>query len=334
MGIISRLLGNEQTNSVQALLNQSRHLPPSAPHIVEGFLDYSPRHFFGPCSTSPNGRYAVAWLEGYDSGGRTGVGTGRSGRCLLFEDNRLLVEGSLERPNDGKVADNGTFVLNDWEFGDGLKGTFYAFAKDGRPLIARKFKVNLFNNGLSPDGRFAVCQSVGADSPNGGTLTIFDLVQRTEIGCWCPQSPYADYYEFTSNCEMLGMGYRKFGCFRYSFTGEFINREVWQDAWLTKGDYGETLAMVERLLKSIGGATPADLMPKLMQAIDRVSPMLVTADARDQALALKLLGMCLENQGCLSEALAHYDKALAINPKVGVKLRADRIRKALSSPLA
>jgi len=27
----------------------------------------------------------------------------------------------MARPNDGKVADNGTFIFNDWGFGDGLK---------------------------------------------------------------------------------------------------------------------------------------------------------------------------------------------------------------------
>jgi len=235
----------------------------------------------------------------------------------------------MDRPNDGKVADNGTFVLNDWGLGDGLKGTFYAIDKTGQPLIVRKFKANLYNNGLSPDGRFAVCLPCIAE--DGETLTVFDLVQRTELAGWIPESGAPDHYEFPPDGKTLGMCYRKFGCFRYSLTGAFLDRDAWRNAWLTKGDYGETLAMVEKLLQSNSAEPAADLIPKLIQAIDRVSPMVAQADDRSQALALKLLGICFEKQGCLGDALEHYEKALAINPKVGVKRRADQLRRALGA---
>jgi len=66
----------------------------------------------------------------------------------------------MARPNDGKVADNGTFIFNDWGFGDGLKGTFRAFDSLGQNLIVRRFRANLLNNGISFDGRFAVMPDV------------------------------------------------------------------------------------------------------------------------------------------------------------------------------
>src|SRR3546814_4600282 len=84
----------------------------------------------------------------------------------------------MERPNDGKVADDGTFILNDWGSRDALAGTFMAFARDGRPILKRDYAANRLNNGLSPDGGLAVCQTANAPgSPDSSLLTVFDLTE-------------------------------------------------------------------------------------------------------------------------------------------------------------
>src|SRR3546814_6068768 len=74
------------------------------------------------------------------------------GRYVLLDGAELLVDGAMERPNDGKVADDGTFILNDWGSRDALAGTFMAFARDGRPILKRDYAANILNNGLSPAG--------------------------------------------------------------------------------------------------------------------------------------------------------------------------------------
>jgi hypothetical protein len=81
----------------------------------------------------------------------------------------------MPRPNDGKVEDNGVFILSDWGSIETLNGTFAAFCPDGTPILSRKLKANLFNNGLSPDGRWAVCQTANAPSDDSGRLFVFDL---------------------------------------------------------------------------------------------------------------------------------------------------------------
>lgn len=330
MGFLDWLLGRKPTGAATGVPSRQPTRGTSAAlNIQADFLSYSARKFYGPCSKSSNGQYVLAWCDANESGMQGGHRSKGHGQYLLFEDGRVIAEGKMARPNDGKVADNGTFILNDWGFGDGLKGTFCAFDKSGQPLIARKFKANLYNNGLSPDARFAVCQTCNADSTDGATLAIFDLTKRAESTSWSPESGWADFYQFGPDVDTLCLGYRKFGCFRYSLAGEFLDRDAWQNAWLTKGDYSETLVMAERLLQSRGAEPSAELIPKLIQAIDRVSPMVAQADDRSKALALKLLGICLDKQGLLREALEHYDKALAINAKVGIKRRADQIRKSL-----
>ncbi|WP_347338884.1 tetratricopeptide repeat protein [Bradyrhizobium nanningense] len=50
-------------------------------------------------------------------------------------------------------------------------------------------------------------------------------------------------------------------------------------------------------------------------------------DDRTRARLLRSRGTCLEALADLKEALACYDKALSLDPKVGVKRRADSLRK-------
>jgi hypothetical protein len=87
--------------------------------------------------------------------------------------------GRLQRPNDGQVADNGSFAFCDWLFTDKLAGAFYAFDCSGQILIKKKFRANLCSASISQDGAYAACQT--ASNPASRYiyfLSFFDLRSR------------------------------------------------------------------------------------------------------------------------------------------------------------
>src|SRR3546814_12778985 len=86
----------------------------------------------------------------------------RGGRYVLIQDGRVVLDERMARPQGGKVADNGNFILNDWGASDALSGTFHAFAPNGGHIVSRGFSAHLLNNGLSDDGVLAVCQTCNA----------------------------------------------------------------------------------------------------------------------------------------------------------------------------
>lgn len=149
----------------------------------KNFLRIRSRDFFDPYSRSPNGRYAIAWSDADRDGSVGGFRFRGEGEYLLVEDEAIRVCGRLQRPNDGKVANNGTFVINDWEFGEGLKGTFYSFDCSGSLMLSKHFSANLYNNGLSPNGEIAVCQTLHSDNEDASLLTLFDLSQDSLDPC-------------------------------------------------------------------------------------------------------------------------------------------------------
>lgn len=289
------------------------------------FLEIPSRNFFGLCSRSSDGHYTLVWRDGNDAGTGGGARHSGQGRYILLEGDRIVAEGRMARPNDGKVANNGVFILNDWEFSAELSGTFFALRPDGRQLLSRKFHANLFNNGLSADGHLAVCQTCNSpDTADSSILTVFDLVSLTEVASWRPESGWANFYEFPAGGRTIRLGYPTGGGFDYSISGDFIGRERWIDTQLESGN----LMLVETLLKEAGEDPPLGLVERLIASIVTTLRSGSRADNRTKAWALKLLGMCYEAKSSPTQALTAYEQALSLDPKIGVKRRAQQLRTA------
>jgi hypothetical protein len=230
------------------------------------FLEIHSHNFFGLFSRSPNRRYTLAWRDADETGSRGGARSSGLGQYFLLQDRNILVGGRMERPNDGKVADNGTFIPNDWEFSSGLGGVFRAFRADGKQIVSRPFKANLFNNGLSADGRLAVCQTCNSPDPDDASiLAVFDLISGTEVASWRPESGWATFYEFPADGQTVRLGYADGSAFSYAIDGEFLDRVRWAEAELNKGN----LFVVERFVKAADATASPELMRRLIGSIDR-----------------------------------------------------------------
>jgi hypothetical protein len=86
---------------------------------------------------------------------------------------------------------------------------------------------------------------------------------------------------------------------------------------------------VESALKNSSDGLDPTRLGRLLASLDRISKEIPASDIKRKALLRKLEGQCAELRGELRTALAAYDAALAIDQKVGIKRRADQIRKQL-----
>lgn len=327
MGLLNRLFGKEPALQVTAD-------KPEKARTVEvwetgSMLQISSLEFFGPYCRSPNGRYTLAWCDG--SALRGGARDSGEGRYILLDDKQVVVAGAMQRPNDGRVADNGTFVLNDWRFSSELTGTFWAFRSDGSRILSRSFSANLFNNGLSVDGALACCQTCNSPSEDSSVLAIFDLIGGQEISTFSAESGWASDYEFSPGAGVVRLRYQNEGTvFGYALLGEFIERDKWVAARLQGGD----LYMVKRTLEEAGGSPDVVMAKRLLDAIEIGLGHQNWRDDRSQALGWRLRGEILEATDAVAQALECYDKALALNAKIGIKRRVDQLRKSLSAKAA
>ncbi|SDZ70648.1 Tetratricopeptide repeat-containing protein [Variovorax sp. YR266] len=236
------------------------------------------------------------------------------------------------RPMDAAVSDTGSYIVQDAGFGSALMGDVIAIDTDGRERYRRRYSANIFNIGLSRCGRYAAVQTANAPSDDGNLLEVLDL----DLGCAVfsvqPATGWADKYSFhvdsDGRLQALSVEHNGLGRFSYSAAGEFRDAKAFQVTRLDKGDYATKLMAARDLIQ--GDASP-----------DNAAKALATADAalaegaKDQpdwgAIAHRVRGESYEALGQLPQALAAFEHALSLNPKVGIQKRATALRKKLGT---
>lgn len=273
----------------------------------------------GVSATSPNGQYVLSWRAGDDA---------ENGYFVLFDGDTAVSEGVLKNPDDGCVADTGTFILNDMGCRDGaLEGAFCAFGVDGNPILRCEFKAIPGQNAISRDGRYAVCRTANSDSVrDSGVLVTFGLARRCEIARWYPEL-WGTQYDLGDDGAYIRLLTSNGLWVRYTRDGDFVDRYLWINHEL---DHGE-IYLADGLLReaeATGNLDP-DLLSRVLACADKALHMRQASDPRWCALTFAVKGKSLDLQGNLGAALESYDLALKLNPKIGVKRRAQAIRKRL-----
>lgn len=321
-GFLSRLFGGagEQETEPEVALQPAVPTILQIKHFDHGLVRIPALDYFGPHAQSPGGRFHLLWLDRDPNGSIGGHRYEGHGVWTLIDGTQVIATGRLERPQDGHVGDNGNFVLADWMFGDGLNGRLAAFDATGAPLIERMFSANIVNTGLSADGTVAICLTANAPgSQDSCRYFLFDLADGREFASWEPETGWADSYEFDTRNRTVFLQRNDGERVGYSFEGEMLDRKVWQDRRILAGDLD--------VIRAVFGA--GDLEPVILETLFRGLDVAVSnGEDWSQARALRLCGEIHEQAGDIAAAIAAYDKALTIDPQVGVARRLAHLQRA------
>lgn len=330
MGLLDFLFGKNPKATAQA----SKQATPtkSVPLISfqSGFAEIPSLNFFGQYSKSLSGEWLIAWSDSDEAthrGGYRDSGKGRYVLCNMLQ-NTVVLEGRIERPNSGAVADNGSFSIEDWHFGDGLSGTFYVFSAVGEALIKKRLKANILNSAISADGRLAICQTANSpDQDDGNSLTAFDIEHQAQLFSVHPRTGWASSYQFDSEGRTISVVLDGIGTFRYNLNGELLDGSEFEQAKLRSDRYEVALMAAEDVLKQ--PEITEQLALAALEAGKRACAPGTKCDTSWKAIGFKVQGIAHEFLHNNDDALCAYDEALKLNPKIGVKRKADSLRKKL-----
>lgn len=320
-GFLQRLFGNGPAPEKAARPQDTGRL--EIKPFSHGLVRIPALDFFGLHAASSDGRFHLIWQdrnpEGTVGGHRY---EGHGSWTLLTDEGQVLAKGRLERPQDGHLAENGTFILSDWMFGDGLNSRLVAFRVDGQKIVDRPFSANMASSGLSDDGRFAICQTANAPgSPDSCRYFLFDLDVGQEIASWEQEAGWAARYEFdtTNRCVyLIGNDDERVG---HDFKGEMVDREGWQLRRIGAGD----IEVMRSIVASQGGNPAPELRAAILAGLDAA---VARGEAWQQARALRLRGELHEQAEEIDDAIAAYDKALSIDPQVGVSRKLAKLQRS------
>ncbi|WP_392560390.1 tetratricopeptide repeat protein [Orbus mooreae] len=243
-----------------------------------------------------------------------------------FTDCLITIDKQLERPNHGVVVNNGYFSIEDWHFNNELSGSFYVFDNHGNAIFNKNFSANIINSSLSSTGNLAVCQTANSDNEDGNKLFLFDVQNNKQLFSISPVS-WADSYEFDEEKKYLIVNFNDIGKFRYNIQGIFLDIKEFQEARLKSDRYDVIIFTAEEMLKESN--LPLEKTRKILDAIIKARKIGADSNQSWKALALKVQGLAYELLSEYSKAIAVYEEALEINPKIGVKRKLAFLKKEI-----
>lgn len=274
---------------------------------------------------SSNGRWVLGWCDPY-----TGCEDDPAGVYLLYdmENKRIATQGRMLRPNNGQLAENGVFSLEDRLLQSDLSGKMTVFSPDGAEIFSIKVDANIFFSALSKNGRWAMFQTAGnSKSDDGYKIFLIDV----EAGCLVyrvePKAGWPVKYEIDEKTGAVIAHLKDFGAFRYSPSGEFEDAELLAKAKAASPKFEHVIPRIKEALKQ-------DVLTEKELTTMQQEIAQARANGADQfehwkAEALRLQGELHEALGNLGEAIIAYTEALVINPKIGVKRKRDALVKKM-----
>jgi tetratricopeptide (TPR) repeat protein len=284
--------------------------------------------FIGNHVQSPNKQFLIAWIDGDLDQGVIGARKEGNGKFLIIENGKIILRGEVERPNDCKIANNGSFIINDWLFSNRLNGIFYAYEKTGEELISHRFSANLRDNCISSDGKFAACTLGNSNSKDGGLLAVFDLEKGALLNRIYPEDDAGILFEISPEEKTITFDYTKFGQFKYSFDGMFLDKERWYQAHLEQGSAFDLLYIAEEKLReknTLDTETTQGIITILNKALGKG----LGQYKKEEAKAYRFIGEAYELMSLFEKAIENYERALSIDPKVGIRRYVDSLKKKI-----
>jgi hypothetical protein len=331
MGLLNFLFGSKKNKKAEVTQPPSRSVSKRTISYNGSFIEIPSVDFFGQFKKSNSGEWVICWSDSDDQQHRGGHRESGHGRYVLYNapQDKIALQGKLERPNSGNVANNGCFSIEDWHFGSDLSGTFYVFSATGNQLIKKRLEANIFNSGISDSGHFAICQTANTPaSEDGNRLTAFDVEKNIQLFSIHPTTGWADNYKFIEDTSHFAVVIDKIGTFRYDMQGSFVDAAKYDAARLRCDRFEVVLLAAEEILKA--PELNNQRAQAALEAALRARSLGADKDQSWKAVALKIQGLAHEFLSNNEDALLAFDEALNINPKIGVKRKADSLRKKLT----
>jgi len=275
--------------------------------------------FTGEYHQSPNGKFILGWKD-----------QNENGKYILLERGKVKLQAKMRHPNNGMVSNSGVFILSDWT-SKGMYGVFHIINAEGETLIRQRCKANLGHTGISDDGRFAVCQALESTNKSDSCkLYFFDIKNRKMLWKKSPETigselNWPESYRFDTNKKILYLIHDRNRAYRYTFEGTFIDSKLYIRDCIDIGYDIEFLEAIKELKVELSANTdPREynaLITPLKKGLNRFS------DKDAKSKIHRVLGEILHLQGDNAEAIKHFEIALKLNPRVGVKRTLEKLKK-------
>jgi tetratricopeptide (TPR) repeat protein len=275
--------------------------------------------FTGEYRQSSNGKFILAWKD-----------QNENGKYILLERGKVKLQAKMRHPNNGMVSNSGVFILSDLT-SKGMYGVFNVINAAGETLIRQRCRANLGHTGISDDGRFAVFQALENTSKSDSCkLFFFDIKNKKLLWKKLPETigsqlNWAESYRFDTKKKVLYLIHDKNRAYRYNFEGTLIDSNLYRVDCLDSGNDIEFLEAIKELKVELAASTDPREYDALIEPLKKGLKRFSDKDTKSKIH--RVLGEIFNLQENNAEAIRHFEAALKLNPRVGVKRTLEKLRK-------
>ena len=272
--------------------------------------------FYGTKQFSQNKEYCVVYSDGYYENAKW-----KKGHFAVVNGKKLLFKKRLERPNDCYVSNNGISICCDWLNTDDLEGKFIVFDQTGKLIFSKKTTANIGSSGISDDGEIAIFETYNSKTEDADQIFVIDTVQCKAISMFNRPISFNNTQIDTKKGLIKLIDNRKF-IYEVDYSGNQTNKEQYDNQILNKGSIYDKLWFYsekpneekfqdKNYLEILYKATK-DNDTKYSFGLDRI---------------YRMIGEYFEANNDVVKTIEYWERALEINPKVGVKRKLDKLKK-------
>jgi hypothetical protein len=271
---------------------------------------------YGRESYSPNKEYCVSYCDGHYEGNKW-----KNGDIALVKDKTLLFKKKIQRPNDCFVSNNGIVICCDWQNSDALTGRLLIFDIKGEQLFAKKTTANLGMCAISDNSEIALFETYNSDTNDSDSIFIIDVKQQNIIHRFTRPTSFNKAIIDTDKRHIKLIDYRGF-IYEIDFEGNQTNNNDYEKQIMTNGSIHDRL--------SLYSSKPDELKLNDARYLELLTESLTDKDVLytfGQDKIQRMIGEFYEANDDSVKAIEHWEIALQLNPKIGLKRRLEAIRK-------
>ena len=270
---------------------------------------------------SPNERYRAVALDGSPND---------KGTVALAHKDEVLWEKELSRPNMPSISNTGIVTVESWERPGNHRSALFVFSPEGGRLLVKEYRVHSFRSGVSENGQLAWFMGAGArddDPPETNTLFVYDLPSGETL--LETEPPFRTVTNVHRDGDALRVDLDGFIC-RYE-NGDMVESDNyrWEKEERNLNHTGSPNYFAKVIHARLNRAHELT-DEQLEHTLERADAF--AADGSDGACArfYRRKGELLEHMGRKRHALKAFKTALSHDDSVGVKQKAEQLRKSLS----
>lgn len=274
--------------------------------------------FYGNKKYSENKEYCIQFRDGHEENGKW-----KNGQLALLKKNILQYKKNIARPHDCIVTNEGIVICSDWLNTTSLAGKFLVLNSVGEEIFSKKTTANIGNLTVSKDSKIAIFETHSSESNDGDKIFVIDIEKKELYKKFDKIVSFKKAFIHNDINRIKLQDYSGF-TIEIDFEGNQTNREDYENQVLKKGTIQDKLYLYQD--------KPDSAKFSDTNYLNLLNSALNDKDAKysfglDQLY--RRLGEYYESNNQIEKTIESWEKAIELNPKVGIKRKLDVLKNKL-----